>query len=368
LLNLVAVPWMALLLTGCLLWGILALIEPELGARSTPMIDLLAQPLSFLGAIPPGPWLSWPVSLTFVEASIAALGLLGALILRRTVFIRVLALAVALLFFHGPAAEPTAELVMLDVGQGDSLLLRDGRRATLIDGGGWPRADIAARVLVPVLAARGVRFLDSLIVTHSDIDHCQGIADLAHYIPVSEVVMASDSRGSPCIRRLTELPWIALRETEAGDSWSLGRWRLRTIHPERESSLRGNNGSLVLQVSGFGKRILLTGDIERAAELAILRREPGTSLASHILKVAHHGSGTSSSDPFLRAVSPRLGLISAGRTNRYGHPSPLVIDRFRRAGVFILRTDRDGMVRLSFRDDGAMRIERIGPLDWYALH
>ena len=361
-LNLVAVPWMGLLLAAVFIWGTAALLSPRLAASITPLIDLLTLPLAEMTRIPSSPVLTWPVSMTESGAFFASACLLTALLLRHRGITRLCLLLVSLVLFCSPLDRPAAELTMIDVGQGDALLLRDGRHVMLVDGGGWPRADIAARVLVPVLAARGVRSVDLLVATHSDIDHCSGLVDLTAYLPAAEIVVPTAIGDSSCTSSLADHHSTTLRYASAGDSWSLGRWRVHTLHPDDQYPGGGNNGSLVLQVRGFGHKILLTGDIEEAAEVEILRRTDPNVLDSDILKVAHHGSRTSTSARFLRTVAPRLALISSGKRNRYGHPAPAVLERLRASGASVLRTDRDGMVQVAFRADGSTRIRSFGPV------
>jgi competence protein ComEC len=361
-LNLIAVPWMSSLLAGVFTWATVALLSPRMAVFALPLIDLFAWPLTWLVRIPFSPVFTWPVSVTVGEAFVAATCLLIALLLRRCFAIRLCLLLVATLCFSRPLERPIAELAMIDVGQGDALLLRDGDASMLVDGGGWSRSDIAARVLVPVLAARGVRSLDTLVVTHSDIDHCGGIVDLTSYLSVVDIVVSGAMEDSPCKSALSELPAGPLRYTRAGDSWLVGRWQVRTLHPGSHYPGQGNNGSLVLQARGFGHKILLTGDIERDAEMEILRRTDPLDLQSDILKVAHHGSRTSTSIAFLQAVAPRLALISSGRRNRYGHPASDVVERLQASGASVLRTDRDGMVQVAFNADQTTRSRIFGPV------
>ncbi|RMH18317.1 MAG: MBL fold metallo-hydrolase [Acidobacteria bacterium] len=252
---------------------------------------------------------------------------------------------------------------MLDVGQGEALLLRDGRRAILVDGGGWPQGDLGSRVLVPALAARGVRRLDALVMTHPDRDHCRGLVDLVRQLPVAEV-WSSPGWTPPCAVELISAPGPRWRPLWAGDERRLGRWRLAVLHPPPAASRRRHGGdndrSLVLAASVHGRRVLLTGDLEAAGERRLLRASR-EALAADVLKVAHHGSKTSSTAAFLRAVAPRLALISAGRHNPYGHPAAPVLARLEGAGIRVLRTDRGGAVELTIPAGGPLRIRRPGP-------
>jgi competence protein ComEC len=113
-----------------------------------------------------------------------------------------------------------------------------------------------------------------------------------------------------------------------------------------------NNHSVVLLLAAYGKRVLFTGDIEQSAEEQLLQREAPYLPAVDVLKVAHHGSKTSTTASFLERTRPRVAVISAGRNNRYGHPSADVLSRLEQAGTAVLRTDRDGAITLTLRPDG----------------
>lgn len=139
----------------------------------------------------------------------------------------------------------------------------------------------------------------------------------------------------------------------------MGRWRLTALHPDADERRGTNERSLVLRAEALGRSVLLTGDMESWAESRVLDCCARQARAE-ILKVAHHGSKTSSTEPFLEAIRPHLALISAGVNNLYHHPSPVILDRFQVRGIRALRTDRDGMVLLRFREDGRTQIELPG--------
>jgi competence protein ComEC len=132
------------------------------------------------------------------------------------------------------------------------------------------------------------------------------------------------------------------------------------LGPERDAAGPDNRRSLVLLAGARGRRLLLTGDLDAAGEAALLRRWGAGPLACDLLKVAHHGSPSSTIPPFLRAAAPRLALVSVGAGNAYGHPSPKVLAALKRRGVAVLRTDRDGMVRVVVTAD-RWRIRTAAP-------
>ncbi len=373
-LNLVAVPWAGVVLTAAFAWVGLAAASPGLGRAALPVLDLLAAPFAWPAAVPPSPWTSLPLALGPWGGALLGAALFAALRKPRPGLALLAAgLAWAVLAGAGvPAGGGGAvpEAVMIDVGQGDSILLRDGDRAALVDGGGWRSGDLGGRVLVPVLAHLGLRRLERVILTHPDRDHCGGLVEVAGYLAVGEVLTGPGWRRAPCARRLAGLPGVEHRVVAAGDHLEVGRWRLRVLHPRRGRAGRpgtgDNDASLVVAAEVFGRRLLLTGDVEAPAEAELVAEEGrGGGLVSGVLKVAHHGSRTSTTERFLAAVAPRLALISAGRRNPYGHPAEEVLERLRRHRVQVLRTDRDGMIVLRVPAPGRLHLHLPGP-SWRA--
>jgi competence protein ComEC len=367
LLNLPAVPWTGLALGASLLWTAAALVSSSLAAHLLPVLDAIALPFSWPGQMRPEVWLSLPALISPAAAWGVSFGC-GLLLFARPerTWVRAVVLAAALLCIGGCLWGPATaglgrgpELAMLDVGQGDSILLRDGSHAILIDGGGWDHGDLGGHVLLPALLGEGVRHLDALVMTHPDHDHCAGLVDIAAYIEVREVWMGPGWEPEGCAGQLMSLPGTRLRLLWRGRQARVGRWRLTALHPELEDSRGLNDRSLVLRAEVFGRSVLLTGDMESWAESRVLdccERQARVD----VLKVAHHGSKTSSTESFLDAVAPRLALISAGVRNLYHHPSPAVLDRLERHGARVLRTDRDGLVLLRFSADGRTHLELPG--------
>ncbi len=372
LVNLAAVPWTALALLGALLWSALAVLSPALAAAALPALDALAAPFGWPAAVRPQVWLALPLVVspaTAVLLAASAFLLLGAPMKTPgtgagrygRLALGVAGGLIAVLLACGAARRPgdRLELTMLDVGQGDAILLRDGRRAVLVDGGGWERGDLGGRVLLPALAAEGVRRLDALVLTHPDRDHCRGLVDLAAYLPVREVWTGPGWPPDGCAGDLLTLPGSSLRVLWAGEQAAIGRWRLTALHPEPGERRFENDRSLVLLAEAAGTRVLLTGDIEEWAEHRLLSTW-GDALRADVLKVAHHGSRTSTTTRFLDAVHPRLALISAGPGNPYHHPSSTVLARLSARRIPTLRTDRHGMIRLRLQAQGCFRIELPG--------
>jgi competence protein ComEC len=388
-LNLLAVPWTALVLAVSFIWLAVAWAAPTVAFRLRPGLDLLAIPLGWPAQAPAGPWWFLPLDLSAVASGTLAVGLAALLGLptrwcrrrSRRILLAVTGLALgtvaALARSETESAGVDPRLVLLDVGQGEAVLVQDGARALLVDGGGYPGGldyggGIGSRVLLPALLRLGVRRLDAMVLTHPDRDHCGGLVELASWLPVREVWAAPGWEGEPCADALFATPGIVRREVSAGGRGRLGSWRWRALHPELGRRRGANFDSLVLalEVRGGGAgvpvRVLLTGDVDAAGEAEILHRFRGPGrrrLRARVLKVAHHGSRSSSTLPFLAAVfgpggsgsreagsggPPPLALISAGRRNPYGHPAAEVLARLDRWHARVLRTDLDGRVVVEF--------------------
>ncbi|MGD2114213.1 MAG: ComEC/Rec2 family competence protein, partial [Acidobacteriota bacterium] len=293
--NLLAVPWTALALVGCLAWTALAVIRPALAAPALAVLEWVTAPFAWPAALAPRPWIALPVSVGVTGAALIAGGLALALWRPRSRsrlwwLLPVVLVAVAMTAagpgtrHRGPVGGEGARAVgavLFDVGQGDAILLRDGDDAMLVDGGGWRHGDLGGRVLLPALVRRGVRRLDAVVVTHPDRDHCGGLVDLAGYLAVGEAISGPGVGESPCGRELDALPGVVRRVVTAGDRLRVGRWRLRILHPAagrdgagRRATGGSNDASLVIIAEVFGRRLLLTGDVEAAGERRLLREAP----------------------------------------------------------------------------------------------
>ncbi len=350
--NLLAVPWLAVALAGSLAFAGAAVLLGDRASVLVPWLDLAAAPFGWPSRLPPRG--AWPLSLAGgVAVGFAALALWLLLRPRRAAWGAALGLLVASL---APRDEARPELHLLDVGQGDSILLRDGRAAALVDGGGWRHGDIASRVTIPALAGLGVRRLDAIVLSHPDEDHCRGLAQLAGVVAIDELWLGPGWPGRECVRRLATQPGIRLRPWRAGELRSIGGWTLQALPSGARAASGNNDGSLAVMARAGGRQVLLTGDLEAAGEHRLLRAWPAAGLRADVLKVAHHGSRTSSSEALLAAVDPAIALISAGRDNRFGHSAAEVVERLQGRGIRILRTDRVGWVRLRFPANGALEI------------
>ncbi|HJW93231.1 MAG TPA: DNA internalization-related competence protein ComEC/Rec2 [Thermoanaerobaculia bacterium] len=230
----------------------------------------------------------------------------------------------------------TPQLIAFDVGQGDSIAIKDGEHAILIDGG---PSDTR---LLPQLADRGIRHLDAVFLTHAHPDHCGGLPVLLDRLEVGQLWLSPRRFAGDCAQRLlpNDVPIHLVRD---GDTANFGAIRIEAhaiAHTFRRSS--ENNASVVLRVQLERTRILMTGDIEREAESQLLER----NLRADILKVAHHGSHSSSTPAFLDSVHPQLAVISCGRHNLFGHPHADVLRALQERRIRVLRTDRDHTIEL----------------------
>jgi competence protein ComEC len=346
------------------LWGLGSLPGEGLFEQAA---DLLATPFTWLESLPASWFWFLPLRQGTVGATLLAGGGWATLALggRRGLWKALLAFAgvvggLSLIWkVGGPESGP--EIVFFDVGQGDATLVRDGARAVLVDGGGWSHGDFGGRVLLPALNAHGIRGLTALVMTHPDRDHCRGLVDLASYLPVAEIWMG-EGWEEECARQLAATPGTRLRILGGGDRGDLGSWEWKVLHPSRgerggsEGQGTTNDRSLVLRWRVGSLCALLTGDLEEAGERR-LGKVAGPELPCRVLKVAHHGSRTSTTTAFLASVSASLAVISVGRSNPYGHPSAAALERLRRSRVPVLRTDRDGEIRLRPGPGGTMRID-----------
>ena len=248
-------------------------------------------------------------------------------------------------------------IVFEDVGQGDGILLQTRSFAALVDCGSTSTGDVWKYHMESTLKYYGIRKLDCIFVTHGDLDHISGIREcIASYRPgpggggsggidVRRVLVSEDLREDDNLKDLALLcrqKKIPVSMTGRGDRIEAGDLSVRVLHPGSSLSEDKNENSLVLRVTYGSVSFLLTGDLGFEGEEDLLKS--GESLNAQVLKVGHHGSGGSSSEAFLEAVSPALAVVSAGENNPYGHPNKDALLRLRRAGADVMRTDKGGAV------------------------
>jgi len=335
---------MAPLILAMLIVSALACAIPS--APLFAVIRILHRTCDALNAFGLAGWLASPPLWSMVLGAFGALFALAFLRERK----RAVAIALAMLI-------PTAAAVMrsrslrevehptvsfLDVGQGDAIALRTGRHAVLVDGGRDAR-------IVRLLADRGIRRLDVVVLTHAHPDHCGGLPHVVEQLDVGAVWISPRTFRGDCAARLIEAcsatatPIHLVRDGETRTIGDVAFTANIADHTFRRSP--ENNASNVLQVTVGGRTFLLTGDIEREAELHFSDRD----WKADVLKVAHHGSRTSTAPSFLEAVAPRIAVISCGRRNLFGHPHPSVLDALAERKIRTWRTDLRGTVDVEVR-------------------
>lgn len=249
-----------------------------------------------------------------------------------------------------PPAEDAFRLTVLDVGQGLAAVVQTSRHTLVYDAGpGFHElADAGGRIVVPYLRASGLPRADAIVISHQDLDHAGGALSLMRAIPFGSLlsslppdhpVTAFSSRDHDTVQCI------------AGQEWTWDGVRFTILHPTRaeydDPRMKTNDRSCVLRIDGAGGSALLAGDIEAISEARLLRRAPGW-LRADLLVVPHHGSRTSSSLAFVRAVAPSLAIVASGYRNRFGHPKPDIVARYTGRGVEVVRTDRAGAVTVTF--------------------
>jgi competence protein ComEC len=262
-----------------------------------------------------------------------------------------LLLAAFLLLLHEWAFLPagTLKVVMLDVDQGDSILITTpGNQRILVDGG--PNLEALERLgeELPFMSRR----IDLLILSHPDSDHVTAFPQILERYDIKTILMTGVQHGSSRYKAFLDAAHAEGAEiilASSNNDLDLGHglildvlWPLEEMLNEKVK--HPNNMSVVIKLIWKEHEILLTGDIEKEVEKALLAS--GADLQSDILKVAHHGSRTSSSTGFLLAANPDLAVMSVGRENKFGHPHPEIIKRYETLGIPIRRTDTEGRIEI----------------------
>lgn len=222
---------------------------------------------------------------------------------------------------------PHEAIYFVDVDQGDCTLVRHGRKNFLIDTGGSLFTDMATECLVPFLTSLKVDHLEAVLITHFDWDHYGALESLQENFPVEKVLTFEDFLESP--DEAIEVAGLPIRN-------------LNTDIQGKDSN--GQSGVYLFSLAG--KKILIMGDATKETELEILKRNP--DLDVDILKVGHHGSDTSSSEKFLRAITPEVAILSVGENNSYGHPSQETLETLSKLGIPYRRTDQEGTITYQF--------------------
>lgn len=341
--NLIAVPVVSFLVVPCCLFGTILLpLIPRAGIAllktAGVVLEILWRCLEWLSDLPFAQWPGIQPSLPVLILSGAGLLLLFA---PRGIPARWLCLPMLLPVFFAPkdAPEPGEfRFTLLDVGQGLSAVVETARHTLVFDAGARfsDRYDMGSAVVAPFLRSRNIDSVNRLVISHGDNDHQGGAFSLNQLIAIDQVFMGPGR----------SIDWKAVTECRAGQRWRWDGIEFRMLAPLTRNWERDNDNSCVLKITSRSKSVLLTGDIEKHTERALVERY-GSGLASDYLVVPHHGSNTSSTPEFLRAVRPRYALVPAGYRNRYGFPRPQVVERLGRIGASIFNTADSGALMIS---------------------
>ena len=369
-----------------------SLISPIANAFAIPLISFVVTPLALLGSFLPIdlplnlsykaldfgmialkwlnqlPMATWqqnaPAIWTLLPAMIGMLWLL----LPRGFPLRWLGIIGFLPMLLIATIKPNAgdmKVTVLDVGQGLSVVVQTQTHTLLYDAGPKynEQSDAGSRIVVPFLRGEGITKLDGFMVSHNDLDHSGGMASVLALMPVTWLASSFSTK-------------IEAPETHnkiscfAGQVWLWDNVKFEVLHPAMDSyadeKITDNNRSCVLKVTSQAGSILLTGDIEKEAELALLN-SVSEQLKSDVLTVPHHGSKTSSIDDFIAAVSPNVSIFTTGYLNRFGHPKPLIVERYQSFGSIMYRSDYDGALVIDYVNNLSNK-NKIMLSSWRAQH
>lgn len=247
------------------------------------------------------------------------------------------------------------EITQIDVGQGDSILINlPSQKYILIDGGGSPYFDTGENTVLPFLLHQRIPYLSAVVATHADTDHYLGLISVLKRYRVHELWWNGFDKNDPLYAELFETAkkyGVKIRALKANDIILWEGSSITTLSPFHDhnsvTEWKDNNQSLVLQIASNKHTALFTGDIEKSKEEELVKIY-GSKLKSDYLKTPHHGSKSSSSELFLKTVSPQRATLGAGVNNRFGHPHFSIIERYKNLGVKMYRTDIDGTVKIGF--------------------
>jgi competence protein ComEC len=365
-----------------LMFGQTSIVSPIANAFAIPVISLIVVPLAIFGAIFPfdfilhiSQWvlelcmhgLNWLASMPFATwqqsatplwaVSMALFGVLW-LLLPRGFPQRWLGLALMLpMLFVMPLKldEGEMQVTVLDVGQGLSVVIRTATHTMLYDTGPLynQESDAGGKIIVPYLYSIGVKQLNALVVSHDDSDHSGGAASVLAQIPIK---WTASSYAMP---KTTQQMLTALN-CYAGQQWVWDRVKFEVLYPSvasyQDIHLSDNNRTCVIKVTSRYGSILLTGDIEKEAEQVLVKRQRYI-LKSDVMIAPHHGSKTSSTESFVKAVAPTYTIFTVGYLNRFKHPKPLIVSRYAESKSTMYRSDYHGAILLDFMRKGPLQVK-----------
>ncbi|MDP1659382.1 MAG: DNA internalization-related competence protein ComEC/Rec2 [Methylotenera sp.] len=249
------------------------------------------------------------------------------------------------------------KVTVLDVGQGLSVVVQTAKHSLLYDAGPKfnAQSDAGNRIIVPFLRGEGVSKIDGFVVSHDDNDHSGGMVSVLALIPVSWLASSLPADADIPVTQ-KKMPCFA------GQAWTWDGVQFEVLHPDFESyddaTLKDNYRSCVLKVTSQSGSVLITGDIEKEAEHDLLSLD-AEILKSDVMIVPHHGSKTSSTTDFIEAVSPSISIFTPGYLNRYKHPRPEVIERYRAANSLLYRSDYNGAIEMRFINHSQVSQDKV---------
>jgi competence protein ComEC len=376
--NLFAVPLTGVIVPlGFLSLGVASVLPRIAVVIAHPLIWLVLlqeRIVSFLAALPhashriPGPP-AWIIAFFFVTATFLAMRLRGDCRTHRwgvrvaTTSLIFAATVISVYPFRPATTANNLEVTVLDVAQGDSILVVSPKGSTLlIDGGGAFEgfrggeehlgSDPGEEAVSAYLWSRGFKKLDAVALTHAHQDHVGGLTAVLQNFHVSQLLLGRET-AAPAFTKLKELATnlhIPMEYERRAQSFLWDGVQVDIlwpeIAPEEVAPLAKNNDSLVVRLQYGERTVFLPGDAERQVEYQMLNENDRAFLHADALKVGHHGSKNSTMAEFLEAVSPQISIISAGEENPYGHPSPELLARLEESGTRVLRTDQNGAVQI----------------------
>ncbi len=356
-----------------------SIISPIANAVAIPLISFFVTPLALLGSFLPIDWplhlayyllergvifLDWlnqlpvavwqqhaPALWTLVPAFIGVIWML----LPRGVPLRWLGIVglMPMILIQPTSSLPgEMKVTVLDVGQGLSVVVQTATHALLYDAGAKfnLQSDAGSRIVVPFLQGEGIKQLDGFIVTHDDNDHSGGMHSVLNLMPV-------DWFASSIPESVIIPAGVERMKCYAGQSWQWDGVDFEMLYPAladyENAVIKDNDRSCVLKITSASGSLLLTGDIERKAELALMTayRDMSTNiLKSDVMVVPHHGSKTSSLSEFIAAVSPNVVIFTTGYLNRFKHPRPEILERYQAIDSKIFRSDYHGAIELNYNN------------------
>jgi competence protein ComEC len=347
--NAVAIPLVTLVVVPLALAGILVPWDGFFALAHAALSPLMAL-LAWLAALPDATWQQhappvWAVAAGWIGAILvlAPRGVPGR-------GLGIVWLAPLLLARPPPLPEDAFRVIVLDVGQGLAAVVTTRHYTLVYDTGArfTETADAGGRIVAPYLRASGQPRIDGLVVSHQDLDHSGGALSLFATMPVGWFASSLPTEHAIVARAHSSAPVLACM---AGQAWTWDGVRFTVLHPTpadyEDVHGKTNDRSCVVRVESRHGSVLLTGDIEAKTETLLVRTQR-EQLHADVLVVPHHGSRTSSTPAFIRAVAPALAVIPAGYRNRFGHPRPDIVARYTTQDIGVVRTDLAGAVTLTF--------------------